>query len=187
MVWLIGLINNLSTDYITSFYYILHQINFHIVNHTGFMGGSSTSSEGGAANSVCLTDRPVLVSVGGEGQYMQGAEYGSNAFGASLINNDIPCAMCRSKTDSSVVMIPGTNICTSSWNLQFQGMLAAGHQTFNSATEFICIDKQPEFVIGGEASLDDGRVLYAVRAKCGSLKCPPYHNTKELTCVVCTK
>lgn len=158
----------------------LHITTFHIVNHTGYMGGSSTSSERGAANSVCLTDRPVLETVGGEGQYMQGAEYGSNAFGASLIHNDIPCAVCRSTTDSSVVMIPGTNLCTSDWNLQFQGMLAAGHESFKSATEFICIDKHSESVIGGEAALGDGRFLTAVRAKCGSLKCPPTTTRKSL-------
>ena len=151
------------------------------------MGGSSTYSEGGAANSVCLTDRPVLARVGGEGQYMQGAEYASNAFGASVTDNDIPCAVCRSKTDSSVLMIPGTNLCTSGWNLQFQGMLAAGHESFKSATEFICIDNNSESIAGGETRMRDGMYLYAVRAKCGSLKCPPYHNTTELTCVVCTK
>lgn len=75
------------------------------------MGGSDPNSDGGAANAVCLTSQPVLKEVGGEGQFMGGAEYGSNSFGPTA-NNDVPCAVCRGLLDRSVLMIPGTDVCT---------------------------------------------------------------------------
>lgn len=150
------------------------------------MGGSDPNSVGGAANAVCLTSQPVLKEVGGEGQFMGGAEYGSNSFGPTA-NNDVPCAVCRELLDRSVLMIPGTDVCTPGWNLQYHGLLAAGHETHKSATQFICVDHDAESIIGGGSPLGLGRQIYAVRARCGSLECPPYQNSKELTCVVCTK
>lgn len=150
------------------------------------MGGSDPHSVGGAANAVCLTSQPALKEVGGEGQFMGGAEYGSNSFGPTA-NNDVPCAVCRELLDRSILMIPGTDVCTPGWNLQYHGLLAAGHENHKSATQFICVDHDAESIIGGGSPLGLGRQIYAVRARCGSLECPPYHNSKELTCVVCTK
>lgn len=124
----------------------------------GFMGGSHSESVGGAANVVCLTPQPVLKEVGGEGQFMGGTEYGSNAFGPS-IGNDVPCAVCRGSIDRFVIMIPGTNVCTPDWNLQYHGLLAAGHESRNSATEFICVDHEAESIVGGELSSVYGRIL----------------------------
>lgn len=114
---------------------------------------------------------------------MGGAEYGSNAFGPSMCN-DVPFA---GSIDRSVIMIPGTNVCTPGWNLQYHGLLASGHESKNSATEFICVDHGAESIIGGERCAIYGRIIYTVWARCGSLECPPYHNSKELTCVICTK
>lgn len=59
----------------------------------GFMGGSHSESVGGAANVVCLTPHPVLKEVGGEGQFMGGTEYGSNAFGPSIRKQRALCCM----------------------------------------------------------------------------------------------
>lgn len=49
------------------------------------MGGSDPNRVGGAANAVCLTSQPVLKEVGGEGQFIGGAEYGSSAFGPTAM------------------------------------------------------------------------------------------------------
>lgn len=150
----------------------------------GFMGGSHSESVGGAANVVCLTPQPVLKEVGGEGQFMGGAEYGSNVFGPT-IGNDVPCAVCRGSIDRSVIMIPGTNVCTPGWNLQYHGLLAAGHESKNSATEFICVDHGAKSIVGGELTSVHGRILYAVKARCGSLECPPYRSQLERTDLCC--
>ena len=62
--------------------------------------------------------------------------------------------------------------------------MSGDHKT-HSATDYYCIDKEPENVTGGRN--DDGKVLYFVETRCGSLKCPPYVNGRELTCVICSK
>jgi hypothetical protein len=45
----------------------------------------------------------------------------------------------------------------------------------------------PEFLVGGEANTNAGRMIGPVVAKCGTLKCPPYHNNYPVTCAVCSK
>ncbi|CAI8014204.1 hypothetical protein GBAR_LOCUS8916 [Geodia barretti] len=45
---------------------------------------------------------------------------------------------------------------------------------------------KPEKVDGGHAN-HDGALFLNVEPRCGSLPCPPYDNTKEMTCVVCSK
>ena len=49
-----------------------------------------------------------------------------------------------------------------------------------------CVDKSPDSAIGGHAN-KDGVLFYHVEGRCGSLPCPPYEQTKELTCAVCSK
>ena len=64
----------------------------------------------------------------------------------------------------------------------------SGFYNHAAATDYYCIDKEPENVAGGgEGRNDDGKLLNFVEARCGSLKCPPYVNGRELTCVVCSK
>lgn len=73
--------------------------------------------------------------------------------------NNVPCAVCRGSIDRSVIMIPGTNVCTPDWNLQYHGLLAAGHESRNSATEFICVDHEAESIVCGELSSVYGMIL----------------------------
>jgi len=61
----------------------------------------------------------------------------------------------------------------------------AGHYMFKSVADYVCVDRHPETLAGGSSD-QDGNVLYMVEATCGALKCPPYNNDKELTCVVCS-
>jgi len=61
----------------------------------------------------------------------------------------------------------------------------SGHYSHKSSADYICVDGKPESVTGGQNSVN-GNLLYLVEATCGALKCPPYHNDKELTCVVCS-
>ena len=62
----------------------------------------------------------------------------------------------------------------------------AGYHGHASATEYICVDKDPESLYGSHVN-HNGRLLYKVEGICGSLQCPPYVDGKELACVVCSR
>jgi hypothetical protein len=79
----------------------------------GQAGGNEHSNKGGGTNYLCLPNDPD----NGEphssaNDVLYGAEY--QTFGYSkpsgfgdLYNKDVPCAVCRRKGKSSVLMIPG--------------------------------------------------------------------------------
>ncbi|KAJ8306838.1 hypothetical protein KUTeg_014922, partial [Tegillarca granosa] len=69
-------------------------------------------------------------------------------------------------------------VCFPEWQLEYRGYLMSDYTT-HSASEYICVDAHPEH-IGSKSDLN-GRLLYPVEAACGSLKCPPYVNNRELT------
>ena len=51
---------------------------------------------------------------------------------------------------------------------------------------FSCVDHSLTSVSGSSNSYN-GLLFYPVGGVCGSLPCPPYDRTKELSCAVCTK
>ncbi|XP_062613490.1 complement C1q-like protein 4 [Saccostrea cucullata] len=53
---------------------------------------------------------PKPVSIQGNTNEMYGSEFGTSAFGPQ-VGEDIPCAVCRSLGDSSVLMIPARDSC----------------------------------------------------------------------------
>ena len=120
--------------------------------------------------------------------YMYGTEIDTidsdHIFGYDVNQQDMPCAVC--KTPKSVsLMIPARKDCYPGWTLEYDGYLMAGiyrHQSYNH----ICMDRSPEFVPHGGTN-DNQHILYFVEAQCGSLPCPPYHQGRELACVVCSK
>ena len=52
--------------------------------------------------------------------------------------------------------------------------------------DFLCVDTAFKSV-PGSAKNQQGMLLHFVEGRCGSLPCPPYDNTRELSCAVCTK
>lgn len=117
---------------------------------------------------------------------MYGGEYHSNFFASDSYDEDVPCALCRATSASSVIMIPGKNTCYSGWKLEYHGYLASGNHGHDVASSFVCVDINPEYILGG-LTQNLGKLFYEVLAKCGTLKCPPYKNNHPLTCVVCSK
>ena len=113
---------------------------------------------------------------------MYGAEYS----GGPNNKHDVPCAVCRSTEHISIVMIPARDSCYNGWTEQYRGMLMAGYHGHNSASQYICVDAQPEVVFRSKAD-QNGKILYHVQSKCGSLPCPPYIQDSLLVCVVCAK
>ena len=85
-----------------------------------------------------------------------------------------------------MVMIPARVGFYDSWTFEYGGYLVADHNGYTGASEFVCLDKNPEKVKGGQAN-HNGKLFHLTEGRCGSLKCPPYVNGREIACVVCTK
>ena len=160
--------------------------------YEGYAGGSHYTHAGGAANYLCLPKDPTWSHYkdghdGGHLIYGTEYEFGSRAreyFDKDLHNQDVPCAVCKTKR-SNVLMIPAHNQCYDGWTMEYKGYLVAGHHSQASATEFICLDGEAGIVEVG-ATDQNGKLMYQVEASCGSLKCPPYVEGRELACVVCS-
>jgi hypothetical protein len=100
-------------------------------------------------------------------------------------DQDAPCVVCRSPRPTSI-MIPGKTDCYSGWSLEYTGYLMSGHYTHKGATDYACVDANPDAVLHGERD-QDGKLFYFVEVKCGSLPCQEYPQGRELACVVCSK
>ena len=167
--------------------------------YEGYAGGSHYTHSGAAVDYLCLPKNPDwdhFEPAAQSGGLVYGAEYeySQRASSAkffpsqtsSLVDNDVPCAVCRS-TRSSVLMVPAKNQCHPGWTHEYHGYLSAGYHKHAAASEYVCVDREAEWLNGGKTTNHNGKMFYFVEGRCGSLQCPPYENGKELTCVVCTK
>lgn len=136
---------------------------------------------------LCLPDNPEIqnVSYTYRGIDIYGTEYETDFFGPHSSNEDVPCALCRNTVSSTSVMFPGRQTCYQGWSSEYIGVLAAGSHS-HTASEYICVDKNPEYLVSGKASIN-GHLLYVVNTKCGPLPCPPYEEDRKINCVVCSK
>uniref|UniRef100_K1QWC4 Short-chain collagen C4 n=1 Tax=Magallana gigas TaxID=29159 RepID=K1QWC4_MAGGI len=153
-----------------------------------FAGGYWPGHKGAAAEFVCLPRDPDLTTkFTSSFAFMYGSEYDvpTTDFGHDN-GDDLPCSVCRSTVQSSVLMIPVKSSCYDGWTMQYHGDLVAGHHASSTATQYICLDEHPETLTAGHRN-DNGKWFYPMKAVCGALACPPYHNGRYLTCVVCTK
>ena len=153
--------------------------------YSGVVGGSSFDYTGSASNYLCLTMSPVFSSHPnplGFFALLYGGEYHTQD---SHHDKDAVCAVCRS-TYSTTIMIPGTNVCTAGWQLQYSGYLMAGAYDQVSSTEYICVDSRLENSVRGDQA-ENAQLLYFTLTRCGSLPCSPYVNDKLVTCAVCSK
>ena len=167
------------------------------VVYSGFAGGSYYNHQGAAASMVCLPKDPIWEKHDSrlqKGGLMYGAEYDddhkgpgrqSMITGKNHYERDVPCIVCEAQR-SMMIMIPGRSECYPGWTREYWGYLMSGHYEIKAATDYYCVDADPESRFG-RGKNDDGYLLYYVEARCGSLPCPPYNNGWELTCVVCTK
>ncbi|KAL3880008.1 hypothetical protein ACJMK2_032280 [Sinanodonta woodiana] len=163
----------------------------------GYMAGSDYGQTGNGPNNLCLPEDPTWAkyldgTFGGDHRArVYGTEYETGGggtytpFSSDLYENDVPCAVCRT-TRSSSIMIPGRTNCYSGWTVEYSGYLVSAHYGHVSPIEYVCLDGNPESIDGGHANLN-GHLIYLVDVICGSLRCPPYVNGRELACVVCSK
>ena len=133
---------------------------------------------------------PILISLPNTPQVlpsMYGAGYDTNDFAPrAKVSDDLPCSVCRNTVGSFVLMIPGKSSCYDGWTLQYHGDLVAGAYNHKAASQYICLDEHSE-TLKAVYRNDNGKLIFPLKAVCGSLPCPPYHNDGYLTCVVCTK
>jgi hypothetical protein len=161
---------------------------------TGYAGGSYFGHQGAAASYLCLPSDPQWMSYldgrDNTGGLVYGAEYEITTAQKSLLgdihNHDVPCAVCQSTTRATSLMIPARTSCYGNWHLEYNGYLMSGHYGHGGATDYVCVDKNPETIPGSNADTN-GKLFYFVEAACGSLPCGPYIEGREIACAVCTK
>ena len=157
--------------------------------YSGWAGGSHYSHSGSGSNYVCITKTPQYLSYSSAtdaGGLIYGAEYQAFSNQAHDGENDqnAPCVVCHVQ-QRSVLMIPGQYTCPAGWTREYYGYLKTERHTHYRST-YECMDRYPETINGGQNN-ENGALFYHVEARCGSLACPPYEQTKELTCAVCSK
>lgn len=152
--------------------------------YSGIAGGSHLSHSGAASNRLCLTLQPQFDGTPAttNSNYLYGVEYEEME---GHHNHDAPCSVCRAP-ESNTIMVPATLTCPPGWTAQYTGHLMAGFHGHAAASEFLCLDVEPEHWAGGHED-KNGALLYNTRTVCGSLPCPPYVEGQVVTCVVCSK
>ena len=161
--------------------------------YSGRAGGPHFQNSGGGSNPQCLPlDPNFLTPISGDQRYrplMYGGEYQTNTDSNSHVHgrhqNDVPCAVCHISNRNAVYMVPAKYTCPSGWTREYYGYLMAERHT-HRRSQYICVDTALKSVTGSSAD-KNGLLFYFVEGRCGSLPCPPYDNTKELSCVICTK
>ncbi|VDI27281.1 Hypothetical predicted protein [Mytilus galloprovincialis] len=160
--------------------------------YTGQVGGNLYTNKGGGVNYLCLPNDPEN---GPHQSYSNDQVYGSeyklsssskpSGWSENMYKQEVPCAVCYQQRRSAVLMIPGRKTCYKGWNSEYHGYLMSDHK-IHYRQDFACVDINAEPLDNKNGS-EDGALFYALRTKCGSLRCPPYTNEADVLCVVCTK
>uniref|UniRef100_A0A8W8M0W1 Short-chain collagen C4 n=1 Tax=Magallana gigas TaxID=29159 RepID=A0A8W8M0W1_MAGGI len=122
--------------------------------YSGFAGGSYYSHTGATAEFVCLPRDPDLTTKFSSGYaYMYGSEYDTTEFGHAD-GDDLPCSVCRSTVESSVLMIPagavfirwGRKDCPeNNTELVYSGFAGGSWPNHKgAAAEFVCLPRDPD-------------------------------------------
>ena len=158
--------------------------------YSGRAGGSYYSRSGGSANMVCMPNDPNHL------QYQSGQQGYSNMYGVRIQGSSgqplyssryyyLECAVCFVPTRDTILSIPAKVNCPSKWTREYYGYLLAAHVSHNGRLMYECIDYNPDTRTYTSSS---SAYLYHVEPVCSNgVTCPPYHSSKELTCVVCSR
>ena len=159
--------------------------------YSGLIAGGHYQYVGGLEY-TCLPLNPPPVYVYEEqataGSWIYSTEYETmnDVFPGNTNDYDAPCAVCFVEKGVKV-MIPGHISCPQSWAAEYTGYLMSEYMTHRS-TNGICVDANPETLIGSEAD-GNGALLYFVVADCNHsfMPCDPFKHLVPITCVVCTR
>lgn len=157
--------------------------------YSGRTGGSSFNDKGGGSNPQCLPLNPSYLN----GDDVKDDHFSARMYGAEYqvhrilnkqsLQSDIPCAVCYANRSANF-MFPAQHTCPDNWTTEYFGYLMAERHDHHRS-QFTCVDVSFKPVPGSTAN-QDGLLFYPVEGRCGSLPCPPYDETRELTCSVCT-
>ena len=153
--------------------------------YSGRAGGPHYQHSGGGSNPQCLPLDPNFLTPISGIQYralMYGAEYQTYN---SKHQTDPPCAVCHVSNRTAVYMVPAKYTCPTGWTREYYGYLMA-ERNIHHRSQFTCVDIAFKSVAGSSADRN-GVLFYFVEGRCGTLPCPPYDETREFSCAVCTK
>lgn len=157
----------------------------------GLAAGANYNTVGGGVNYLCLPHDPSSFLSASEIQpqqpHHQGSVYGAEyqfTYRNVAHDDDVPCAVCY--VPAATLMIPAKITCPPSWTLQYSGFLTTNSDDFNSASDYVCLDDNPQYIEGSRDNRD-GKLFYPVHARCGALPCPPYVDNAYLRCSVCSR
>lgn len=158
------------------------------MRNVGYAAGGWWNDKGSPTNYLCLPPDPISSgkSVSSGCNHLFGVEYETTFWGTHSHNEDAPCAVCSAASETTLLMIPGRDSCYPGWTKQYNGYLGTNRLDYVGATEYVCVDKFPEYLNGGERGTD-GALFHPVTYQCGALQCPPYTGNEVVSCVVCTK
>ena len=155
--------------------------------YSGRAGGPGYNQAGGGSNPLCLPMEPSYLKAISRDQpwratiHMYGAEHQTHNF-------DVQCAVCHVNNRTAVYMVPAKYTCPTGWTREYYGYLMA-EATYNTRhrSQYICMDTALKPAVLEPSANNNNLAFYFVEGRCGSVPCPPYDNTKELSCAVCTK
>ncbi|XP_065903527.1 short-chain collagen C4-like isoform X2 [Dysidea avara] len=157
--------------------------------YSGRAGGGGHTKSGGGGNPQCLPLDPNYLKFQPGSQsnsLMVGAEYyDTHHFRSNTNRADVLCAVCYVAIRSAMYMIPAKHTCPTGWTTEYNGYLMSEHRS-DPRSVFSCVDKLLK-AVPGSTSIQEGIIFTPIEVQCGTLPCPPYEGTKELTCAVCTK
>ena len=161
--------------------------------YSGRAGGPRSGHSGGGSNPQCLPLDPNFLTPISSGPqhraYMYGTEYytygDSNSHVKGIHLKDVPCAVCHVSNRTAVYMVPAKYTCPTGWTREYHGYLMAEYYDAYRL-QYICVDDSFKLVPGSSSS-SSSMLLHFVEGRCGSLPCPPYDATRELSCAICTK
>lgn len=125
------------------------------------MSGTHFNRHGGAADYLCLVPDPVFDRKTFQNDTFVQRIYGTEYDFSSFWNNDVPCAVCKSKMHLTSLMFPGKNTCNNGWKKEYSGLLVSDRYIHTAATQFICLDSQFEAIPGSRAD-SDGKLITPV-------------------------
>ena len=155
----------------------------------GTAGGTNNGHSGGAANIICMPRDPdhLRYSSGQQGySYVYGIRISASSYqGLSRSSGYyLPCAVCFVPARDTILKIPAKVNCPTNWTREYYGYLMTEHYSHSGRLMYECVDKDAEARRGASSA----GYLYHVEPVCSNgVSCPPYDNSKELTCVVCSR
>ncbi|KAL8577828.1 hypothetical protein ACOMHN_054578 [Nucella lapillus] len=161
------------------------QVSLKLYDKSGVAGGSLWAHPGAAANPLCLTLTPQFDTTRAHPTHyvlLYGAKY---QHFHNRHDHDVPCSVCR-VPQSTTIMIFAPRACPKGWTTQYAGHMSAGYYIHKAASQYVCVDGDPENASSGHRNYNGYTFFYTV-TRCGSLPCTSYVHNKVVLCVVCSK